>query len=86
MVSNSMVKLQLERISQTRLTNSKRRNKMLEKNNKMISEITELVTKVKSELANEINKQQYLYIGIQERLLYLTKMNLIIDQNMVKKF
>lgn len=29
---------------------------MLEKNNKMISEITELVTKVKSELANEINK------------------------------
>ena len=29
---------------------------MLEKNNKIISEITELVTKVKSELANEINK------------------------------
>lgn len=29
---------------------------MLEKNNKMISEITELVTKVKNELANEINK------------------------------
>lgn len=29
---------------------------MLEKNNKMISEITELVIKVKSELANEINK------------------------------
>ena len=29
---------------------------MLEKNNKMISEITELVTKVKSKLANEINK------------------------------
>lgn len=29
---------------------------MLEKNNKMISEITELVTKIKSELANEINK------------------------------
>ncbi len=29
---------------------------MLEKNNKMINEITELVTKVKSELANEINK------------------------------
>lgn len=29
---------------------------MLEKNNKMISEITELVNKVKSELANEINK------------------------------
>lgn len=28
---------------------------MLEKNNKMISEIAELVTKVKSELANEIN-------------------------------
>ena len=29
---------------------------MLENNNKMISEITELVTKVKSDLANEINK------------------------------
>jgi len=29
---------------------------MLEKNNKIINEITELVTKVKSELANEINK------------------------------
>ena len=29
---------------------------MLEKNNKMINEITELVTKVTSELANEINK------------------------------
>lgn len=29
---------------------------MLENNNKMISEITELVAKVKSELANEINK------------------------------
>lgn len=36
---------------------------MLENNNKMISEITELVTKVKSDLANEINKL-YLYIGI----------------------
>lgn len=29
---------------------------MLENNNKMINEITELVTKVRSELANEINK------------------------------
>lgn len=29
---------------------------MLEKNNKIINEITELVTKVKNELANEINK------------------------------
>ena len=58
---------------------------MLEKNNKMISEITELVTKVKSELANEIN-QSYLYIGILGKLLYLMKVNIIIDQNMGKKF
>ena len=51
---------------------------MLEKNNKMISEITELVTKVKSELANEIN-QSYLYIGILGKLLYLMKVSIIID-------
>ena len=38
---------------------------MLEKNNKMISEITKLVTKVKSELANEINKSVvFVYLSI----------------------
>ena len=38
---------------------------MLEKNNKIINEITELVTKVKSELANEINKSIiYVYWNI----------------------
>ena len=34
----------------------KEEHKCQKKNNKMISEITELVTKVKNELANEINK------------------------------
>jgi len=51
-----MIELYLETISQTRLTNSKKRNKMLEKNNNMINEITELVTKTKNELTKEINK------------------------------
>lgn len=36
----------------------KRRNKILEKNNKLINEITELVTKVKSELTNGINNEK----------------------------